>query len=338
VVVFGACFGLSPSPEVDLTSVTGSNVTQTDGSDVDPYYQCQQGQNQYAYWEILVCSALLSLAYMSVNRELETSVRIAFQTRREQLLGKIEAEDAAKRTTELLLNIIPRHVVEELDKFGKYSSQHKCVAIIFAEVTNFSEFYEESFADGKECLRVLNEIISEFDSLLGLQDGKNDFRDIEKIKTIASTYMAASGLDPAIKRDPNRPEHVLQLLRFCIEIQKKMKEFNRDMIEFNFLLRIGFNVGEVIAGVVGYKKLLFDIWGDAVNIASRMYSTGEVGYIQMTTKTSALIEKHDHDNEFQFQELGNIFVKGKGMMSTCRLVQENVQKLQTLRKCEYKPQ
>lgn len=99
--------------------------------------------------------------------------------------------------------------------------------------------HEESFADGKECLRVLNEIISEFDSLLGQKHGKNDFRDIEKIKTIASTYMAASGLDPAIKRDPNKPEHVLQLLRFCIAMQDKMKEFNRDMIEFNFLMRIG---------------------------------------------------------------------------------------------------
>jgi len=290
------------------------------------------------FWETMTASTILSLAYICINREVETSVRLSYQTRRNQLLGKRECEETAKRTSGLLLNIIPAHVVEVLNKDGSYSSQHKCVAIIFAEITNFSEFYEESFNDGKECLRVLNEIISEFDSLLGMREGIKDYNDIEKIKTIASTYMAASGLDPAIKRDPNKPDHVLQLLRYCKDIQLKLREFNKDMIEFNFLLRVGFNVGEVVSGVVGRKKLLFDIWGDAVNIASRMYSTGEVGYIQMTRTTADLVKKFDDNDEFTFVDLGSTFVKGKGHMQTCRLVQDDVQVKQTTRKCVYKPQ
>lgn len=150
--------------------------------------------------------------------------------------------------------------------------------------------------------------------------------------------MAASGLNPEIKRDVRKPDHILQLLRFSIEIQEKIRQFNESMIEFNFLMRIGFNVGEVTSGVVGTKKLLYDIWGDAVNVASRMYSTGEVGYIQFTEEVAKLIETFDQHKEFPTKEVGSVFVKGKGQMRTRRLDQTGVITEETSRPCDYLPQ
>ena len=298
--------------------------------------------NQH-YSQLVITIICLSVVLFHINRESDTAVRMSFYTRREAILSKYQTTTTSKKTEGLLLNIIPRHVADRLRISGSYSEQHKCVGIIFAEITNFSAFYDESYADGKECLRVLNEIISDIDSLLGLVDKRRniDFRDIEKIKTIAATYMAASGLNPEVKRDKNNPDHVLQLLRFSKEIQEKLKQFNESMIEFNFLMRIGFNVGEVTSGVVGTKKLLYDIWGDAVNVASRMYSTGQVGYIQFTEEVAAIIENLDAKSgrhEFPTEKVGKVYVKGKGDMSTKRLIQSGVVTEETDRPCEYVPQ
>merc|ERR1712110_1292194 len=153
-----------------------------------------------------------------------------------------------------------------------------------------------------------------------------DFRDIEKIKTISANYMVASGLSPDIERRDQRPDHAKNLLRFATKLQESLKEFNHDMMDFSFLLRVGFNVGEVVSGIIGTQKLLYDIWGDAVNISSRMYSTGKVGYIQTTQKTADLIKTVDDEfrekPEFEWEKLDPTFVKGKGMMEVCRLKQD----------------
>ena len=126
----------------------------------------------------------------------------------------------------------------------------------------------------------MNEIIVGFDQLIGRTDisyGKDkikcDFRDIEKIKTISANYMVASGLSPDIERIDSKPVHAKNLLRFAVKLQESLKEFNKDnaILDFKFLLRVGFNVGEVVSGIIGTQKLLYDIWGDAVNISSRMY-------------------------------------------------------------------
>ena len=265
--------------------------------------------NQH-YSQLVITLICLTIALFHINRESDTAVRMSFYTRREAILSKYQFTTTSKKTEGLLLNIIPRHVADRLRLSGSYSEQHQCVGIIFAEITNFSAFYDESYADGKECLRVLNEIISDVDSLLGMVDEKRniDFQDIEKIKTIAATYMAASGLNPEVKRDYSKPQHILQLLRFSIEIQDKLKQFNESMIEFNFLMRIGFNVGEVTSGVVGTKKLLYDIWGDAVNVASRMYSTGDIGYIQFTEDVAQIIEKLDMEGKFPTELVGKVFL------------------------------
>lgn len=204
----------------------------------------------------------------------------------------------------LLHNIIPKHVAEHLKNTAKYSENHRCVAIIFASIVNFNELYDESYLGGKEYLRVLNELIGDFDELLC----RPEFRCVEKIKTIGSTFMAASGLDPKCRGTGD--EHVLALMRFAVAMQRVVDDFNKDLLEFNLVLRIGFNVGEVTAGVIGTSKLHYDIWGDAVNVASRMDSTGVAGRIQVGAEVVALLA----GSRWEFEARGEVYVKGKDHM------------------------
>ncbi len=190
----------------------------------------------------------------------------------------------------LLHNIIPSHVSDQLKKTQQeYSENHRDVGIIFASLVNFNELYDESYMGGKEYLRVLNELISDFDevpitntkvntlgqlitaSLLILQIlDRNEFRNVEKIKTIGSTFMAASGINPYIRKENlHAHQHLRELMDFVLELQQSVNDFNQSLIEFDLILRTGFNFGDVTAGVIGTTKLYYDIWGDAVNIASR---------------------------------------------------------------------
>lgn len=191
---------------------------------------------------------------------------------------------------------------------AKYSKNHKDVGVIFATIVNFNEFYDEGFEGGREYLRVLNELVSDYEDLL---DWKC-FKDVEKIKTISSSFMAASGLNEASRMSNKHPNaHLFALIDFAVQLQKVVNNFNESIFNFNFVLNIGYNFGEVTAGVIGTTKLLYDIWGDTVNIASRMYSTGEPDRIQVPQSTLAKLEEM-----FEFEYRGEIFVKGKGDMKT----------------------
>ncbi|MPC51059.1 Adenylate cyclase type 9 [Portunus trituberculatus] len=181
----------------------------------------------------------------------------------------------------LLHNIIPRHVVDSIKTTAKYSENHRDVAIMFASIVNFNELYDEDYLGGKEYLRVLNELVADLDELLS----RPEFKNIEKIKTIGSTYMAASGLDAKVRlNNTDAHQHIFELVEFALATQKVIDDFNQDLIEFNLIVRIGLNFGDVTAGIIGTTKLYYDIWGDAVNIASRMDSTGVPGRIQNSYK------------------------------------------------------
>ncbi|CAK9291539.1 unnamed protein product [Gordionus sp. m RMFG-2023] len=143
--------------------------------------------------EMIISIVLILLLVILLNREFEMNYRLNFKGRDRAQRDK-EIILVHKNQAEWLLhNIIPKHVVEQLKKTSKYSRNHKQVGIIFATIVNFNELYDESFEGGKECLRVLNEVIGDFDELLD----KPQYREIEKIKTIGSTFMAASGLNDA---------------------------------------------------------------------------------------------------------------------------------------------
>lgn len=195
-----------------------------------------------------------------------------------------------------------------------YSKNHDSVGVIFASIVNFSEFYEESYEGGKECYRVLNELIGDFDELLREQE----FAGVEKIKTIGATYMAASGLNVQPRPDgedgaDEAPHgHLRALFDFALEMMGVLDDFNKNMLGFGFKLRIGFNHGPLTAGVIGTTKLLYDIWGDTVNIASRMDSTGVECRVQVSQESYAVLSAMG----LEFDYRGTVNVKGKGQMST----------------------
>lgn len=192
-----------------------------------------------------------------------------------------------------------------------YSKNHDSVGVIFASIVNFSEFYEETYEGGKECYRVLNELIGDFDELLR----KDEFKSVEKIKTIGATYMAASGLNvqQLAENDSDSPHaHLRALFNFALEMMGVLEDFNKNMLGFGFKLRIGFNHGPLTAGVIGTTKLLYDIWGDTVNIASRMDSTGVERRVQVSEESHAVLSAMG----LEFDYRGTVNVKGKGQMRT----------------------
>uniref|UniRef100_A0A336M7K8 adenylate cyclase n=1 Tax=Culicoides sonorensis TaxID=179676 RepID=A0A336M7K8_CULSO len=195
----------------------------------------------------------------------------------------------------LIKNILPDHVAQRylnsdciIKKDDLYSNTHRLCGVLFASIPNFQDFYSEDIENGKACIRVLNEIICDFDGLL--EDRK--FVCVEKIKTIGSCYMAASGLCMDVKSDPNNTEEdaVCDLVEFAIAMRQKLREVNRVT-----------------------SKPVFDIWGDTVNIASRMYSTGEIWKIQVPEHTAQLLSSKG----YVCVSRGEIPVKGKGVMKTC---------------------
>ncbi|XP_078046185.1 adenylyl cyclase 13E isoform X2 [Augochlora pura] len=241
--------------------------------------------------EIFLDMILLLLLVWFLNREFEISYRLSFHGNAVAAQDKSRVQSMKNQADWLLHNIIPKYVADQLKTTAKYSQNHKTVGIIFASIVNFNELYDESYLGGKEYLRVLNELISDFDELLEMPE----FSNVEKIKTIGSTFMAASGLNPQVRQQSEHEyTHLFQLLDFAMAMHKVMYDFNRDLLGFKLILRIGFNYGDVTAGVIGATKLYYDIWGDAVNIASRMDSTGVAGRIQ--GKRTILMLRRVHKN------------------------------------------
>lgn len=255
--------------------------------------------------EIYVDLFLVLILVWFLNREFEIGYRFSFYGNAIAENDRMRVQTMKNQADILLHNIIPKHVADHLKNTAKYSENHHNVAIIFASLINFNELYDESYLGGREYLRVLNELIGDFDELLN----RPQFRCVEKIKTIGSTFMAASGLDNFYRGDNNN-DHVNALMEFAFAMQEVVAAFNKDLLEFDLIMRIGFNVGDVTAGVIGTSKLHYDIWGDAVNVASRMDSTGVAGQIQVDKDCIQFLD----GDRYGFAPRGEVFIKGKGDM------------------------
>ncbi|CAF0766132.1 unnamed protein product [Rotaria sordida] len=229
---------------------------------------------------------------------------------------KHEVETVSTISRLLLENILPKHVAEIIIKEnmsqGLYHESYDNVVVMFASIPDFKEFYVQSDAnnDGLECLRLLNEIIAEFDKLLD----KNKFSCVEKIKTIGHTYMAAAGLNPGVEHRMTRErynQNVVALAEFAFAMIAVLEGINRDCFN-DFKLRVGMCNGPLVAGIVGAKKPQYDIWGNTVNVASRMDSTGVVSCIHVPEETQRVL----FENGYPCECRGPIYVKGKGNMTT----------------------
>lgn len=207
-----------------------------------------------------------------------------------------EAELEKKRSEDLLLNILPREIANELKLFGKsYARKHEQVTVLFTDIKNFSIISETLSAE--ELVNQLDECFRAFDNIVGKHG-------LEKIKTIGDAYVCACGL-------PNPdPDNAVKTVRAALDMLDFSKGFAmtktiQDLPAFEF--RFGINTGRVVTGVVGLKKFTYDIWGDAVNMAARMEQHGEPNKINISGSTYALVKE-----KFNCTHRGKIAAKNKG--------------------------
>uniref|UniRef100_A0A8C6MHH2 Adenylate cyclase type 8 n=1 Tax=Nothobranchius furzeri TaxID=105023 RepID=A0A8C6MHH2_NOTFU len=239
---------------------------------------------------------------------LEATARLDFLWRLQARKEVEDMKEQRERNECLLLNILPAHVAQhflERDAYDEelYSQSYEHVGVLFASLPGFSDFYErkELAHQHVECLHLLNQIISDFDELLD----ECYFQEVEKIKTIGSTYMAASGLSPDRQEFEDGWNHLSELVLFALAMQETLKHINMQTGNM-FQLRVGIAHGPVIAGVIGATKPQYDIWGLTVNMASRMESTGVSGRIQVPESTSCILVERG----FLRQLRGDIHIKG----------------------------
>ncbi|XP_061396880.1 adenylate cyclase type 5, partial [Musca vetustissima] len=277
------------------------------------YYKLDNEEALLRYIIDLIFLLAFMLALIFHSHQTEATYRLDFIWKLQATEEKEDMEHLQAYNRKLLENILPVHVAEHFLSREKniddlYHEQCDSVCILFASIPNFSEFYVELEGnnEGVECLRLLNEIIADFDELLS----EERFRYIEKIKSTGATYMAASGLT-AQTCDLVNYKHVTAMAEYALQLFDKIEEVNMHSFN-NFRMRIGINIGPVVAGVIGARKPQYDIWGNAVNVASRMDSTGIVDHIQVTEEMYQILKPRGFDLTCR----GSVNVKGKGSMIT----------------------
>jgi len=203
---------------------------------------------------------------------------------------------AKEETERLLLNILPPPIADRLRAGERViADRFEDATLLIADIVGFTELSSRLSAD--QLVELLNDIFSVCDVLV-------DRHRLEKVKTIGDAYMVIGGVPMAT------PDHLERVAEFALDMAAAVGEFSRSgagQVSF----RIGINRGPVVAGVIGSKRTIYDVWGDTVNLASRMESLSEPGRIQVTAPV------HDRlAGRYTFEPRGNIEVKGKGMMPT----------------------
>lgn len=215
-----------------------------------------------------------------------------------------------RKSEKLLLNILPSTIAKRLKKKEmNIADDFESATIIFIDLVGFTYFAKDKKAS--EVVRLLNKIFHRFDSLVKKYG-------LEKIKTMGDGYLAVSGVPEKDK------EHCQKAIYFALEIRKELDKFNKEM-SLNINARIGLETGPLVAGVIGSSKFIYDIWGDSVNTASRMESTGLPGKVQITENIKNELEKQSLN--FIFEKREAFEVKGKGLMQTYYIEENNLGEL-----------
>ena len=255
----------------------------------------------------LMLASLLGLAVLGlglvvwrlsqISQELEHRVRQRTTALKE---ANWQLDQERRKSEQLLLNMLPAPIAARL-KSGQrdIADGFADVTVLFADLVNFTHLAEERSPAGLVVL--LNQIFSAFDQL-------TEQYGLEKIKTIGDAYMAVGGLPV------HRPDHAEAIAELAIAMVQEIERINQTLEE-HIEIRIGINTGPVTAGVIGTKKFIYDLWGDTVNIASRMESHGVAGSIQVSEATYKRLQ-----HRYQFQPRHNVLVKGKGRLTTYLLV------------------
>tara|TARA_R110002073_G_scaffold72537_1_gene177402 strand:- start:397374 stop:399314 length:1941 start_codon:yes stop_codon:yes gene_type:complete len=227
-------------------------------------------------------------------------------------------EEEKLRSDKLLLNILPEETALELKQNGKVKAKKfDAVTVLFTDFKGFTH-YAESLSP-EELVETIDFYFSKFDQIM-------EKYDLEKIKTVGDAYMCAGGLHSNIE------DHAHKMMMAGLEIMEFVKDAfkNKQSDTTLFEVRIGMNSGPVVAGVVGTHKFAYDIWGDTVNVASRMESNAEPGRINISENTYQLVK-----NDFECEYRGELAVKNRGMMRMYYVVGlKNIEPQKSLKESE----
>lgn len=295
---------------IKLAEETGLKNQLSVALDFSSQVYAQQGEYEKAY--------LLHKRHMNLDKEItntETTMRLAQMTARHEIekkereaeiqrLKNVELtkaynllEEAKQRSEELLLNILPAEVSEELKQYGKTKARsYNSVTVLFADIKGFTKISEQFSAE--EIVSGIDEYFEEFDKLMSIHG-------VEKIKTIGDAYLAVCGV-PVPDND-----HACKMVSVAVDfvnVVHRLKEKREKEGKQSFDFRIGLHSGPIVAGVVGSKKFAYDIWGDTVNTASRMQSNSEPNRINISESTYQLVR-----HLFRCEYRGEIDAKNKGL-------------------------
>ena len=218
-----------------------------------------------------------------------------FVAQRARAHRALEAE--RERSERLLINVLPEPIAERLKAgTGVIAEYHDAVTVLFADLVGFTR--RTTLMAPADVVTLLDRIFTAFDRLA-------DAEGLEKIKTIGDAYMVTGGLPT------ERPDHLQAVARTALSMREEIAAMAASTGQEWLDVRIGIDTGPVVAGVIGRRKFIYDVWGDTVNTASRMESQGVPGQIQMTGRTAGALGP-----AFSVRERGTIEVKGKGPMRT----------------------
>jgi class 3 adenylate cyclase len=247
---------------------------------------------------IIISASILLLilfTFFMINRRLAKKKRILEEKVKERT---IELEEEKNKTEALLLNILPKETAQELKEKSKVTPRnYESATVLFTDFKGFTQIAEQLTPE--ELVNEIDYCFKEFDHIIG------NYK-IEKIKTIGDAYMCAGGLPTKYK------ENAREVVKAALEIRNFMEKYKEKRVQEKrpyFEVRIGVHTGKLVAGVVGTKKYAYDIWGDTVNVASRMESSGETGKVNISGDTYQLVK-----NNFKCEHRGKIEAKNKGQI------------------------
>jgi class 3 adenylate cyclase len=237
-----------------------------------------------------------SKLFQTLNTEIEQQRELIQKQHRELEIERQKSEN-------LLLNILPRPIAQRLKEDQSVIADHyNSATVLFTDIVGFTKLSEN--LTPSELVRFLNQIFSTFDSLV------EKYR-LEKIKTVGDAYMVAGGIP-----EP-RPDHVDAVADLALEMRDSLTSFHTEKTQ-SVCMRTGIHTGPAVAGVIGTKKFIYDVWGDTVNTASRMESHGVGGEIQVSEATYKVLK-----DKYILEQRGMIEIKGKGRLMTYWLQGKN---------------
>jgi len=227
--------------------------------------------------------------FKTLNREIEQQRQLIHQQHK-------QLEKERQKSENLLLNILPHSIAQRLkEDQSLIADYYDSTTVLFADIVGFTELSET--LSPSELVQFLNQIFSSFDNLV-------EKYQLEKIKTIGDAYMVAGGFP-----EP-RHDHAEAIADLALEMQGSLAKCHTETNQV-FDMRIGIHTGPAVAGVIGNKKFIYDVWGDTVNTASRMESHGIAGQIQVSDATYKVLK-----GQYILKKRGLIEIKGKGRLTT----------------------